>query len=103
MSNQPDNNITTLRNALFAQLADLREASGPDAVRLAIDKSRAVSELGKTIIDTAKVEVDYLRINKGGETPFLEATGNGNLPPGLPGGPADPGNAITGVTRHLLR
>ena len=85
MSDQPANNITTLRNALFAQLADLRGASTPDEVRLAIDKSRAVSELGKTIIDSAKVEVDYLKINKGGETPFLEAVGSGNLQPGANG------------------
>ncbi len=85
-------NITVLREALFAQLRELRAATEPAAVRLAIEKSRAVSEIGKTLIDSARVEIDYLKHNGGGEAPFLEAIADGNLPPG-----------IVGIRQHRLK
>jgi hypothetical protein len=61
-----------------------------------LDKARAVNEVAKTIVDTAKVEVDYLRATGGGESSFIDtAIGADNLPEGLP-------NGITGITRHRL-
>ena len=57
-----------------------------------LDKARAVNEIGKTLIESAKVEVDYLRVTGGGDSEFISsAVGTSNLPPG-----------ITGVTRHRL-
>jgi hypothetical protein len=41
------------------------------------------AEVEQTIINSAKVEVDYLRVNDGGESPFFEAAGRKNLPPGI--------------------
>ena len=78
-------NISDLREAMFDTLADLR------AGKITVEQAKAISDVGQVIINSAKVEVDYIRANNGGETPFLEATGNDNLPPG-----------ITGVTRHRL-
>lgn len=79
--------IEDLRARLFATLDAVKSGS------IDIDKARTVNEIGKTIIDSAKVEVDYLRASGGGESEFLSATiGNGNLPPG-----------VTGVTRHRLK
>lgn len=88
--NQPTarNDIETLRTHLFAQLSELRQTdkSDPDALKAAIAKASAVSELGKVITDTARVEVDYLRATGGGESEFLSsAVGAGNLPPGITG------------------
>lgn len=84
--------ITTLRAALFAQMDELRAADPKDAERLkaVISKASAVSEIAKTITDTARVEVDYLRASGGGESAFL-----GSAQPGLPPG-------IKSVTRHRL-
>lgn len=79
--------ISELRRQLFATLAGVKDGS------IDLDKARAVNELGKTLVDTAKVEVDYLRALGGGESAFLDtAIGNENLPEG-----------ITGRTVHRLR
>lgn len=79
-------NIDDLRAALFATL------EGVKAGTIDLDKARAVNEIGKTLIESAKVEVDYLRVTGGGDSEFIgSAIGADNLPPG-----------ITGVTRHRL-
>lgn len=80
------NDITALRAHLFAALQGVKDKS------LDLDQARAINELGKTIVDTAKVEVDYLKATGGGESAFIDtAVGADNLPPG-----------ITGIMRHRL-
>lgn len=78
-------NISDLREAMFDTLADLK------AGKITVEQAKAISDVGQVIINSAKVEVDYIRANNGGETPFLESAGNKNLPPG-----------VVGVTRHRL-
>ncbi len=78
--------IEDLREALFATLQGVKDGT------IDVEKARAVNELGKTICDTAKVEVDYIKASGGGESSFLSTTiGKDNLPAG-----------ITGITRHRL-
>lgn len=82
-----DRNITHLRTALFDALDGIKSGA------LDIDKARAINDLAKTITDTARVEVEYLRASGGGESTFLDAAiGADNLPPG-----------ITGRTIHRLK
>ena len=84
------NDITALREHLFAALRGVKDGT------LDLDKARAINELGKTITDTAKVEVDYLRATGGGESSFIDtAIGADNVPPKLE-------NGIVGITRHRL-
>lgn len=84
-----DDTITELRAHLFATIRALRDKEAP----MEIERAKAISEVSKTIIDSAKVEVDYLRLAGGGESRFLDgAVGQGNLPPG-----------ITGRTVHRLK
>ena len=78
--------LDDLRAALFATLEGVKDGS------VDLDKARAVNELGKTLVDTAKVEVDYLRATGGGESEFIAAIGSDNLP-----------NGITAITRHRLQ
>lgn len=79
--------IEDLREALFATLQGVKDGS------IDIDKARTVNELGKTLCDTARVEVEYIKAAGGGESSFLStAIGADNLPPG-----------IKGVTRHRLQ
>jgi hypothetical protein len=81
------NNIEDLRAALFATLQGVKDGS------IDIEKAKAVNELGKTLCDTAKVEVEYLKASGGGESAFLStAIGNDNLPAG-----------IVGITRHRFQ
>jgi hypothetical protein len=83
--------INDLRETLFATLEAIRDGS------MDLDKARQVNEVAKTIIETAKVEVDYLRVTGGGESTFIDAAiGASNVPPGLP-------NGIAGVVRHRLQ
>lgn len=76
-----------LREVLFATLQGVKDGT------VDLDKARAINELGKTLTDTAKVEVDYLRVTGGGESSFIDtAVGAANLP-----------NGITAITRHRLQ
>lgn len=50
-----NNNINTLRNELFDTLSKLKKRE------ITIDEAKAVCDVGQTIINTAKVEVDYLK------------------------------------------
>ena len=74
------NDLTALRESLFATLADLR------AGKIDLEQAKAINDVGKTLIDSAKVEVDYLRTTGGGESAFIGAasappqtSGNGKL------------------------
>jgi len=63
------NNVTDLRAHLFATIEALRDKSNP----LDIERAKAISEVATTIINTAKVEVDYIRATGStGTLPFLE-------------------------------
>ena len=78
--------INDLRETLFATLEAIKDGT------MDLDKARQVNEVAKTIVETAKVEVDYLRVTGGGESSFIDtAVGKDNLPSG-----------ITGITRHRL-
>lgn len=50
--------INDLRGHLFATLEGLRDKANP----LDIDRAKAVAEIAQTIINSAKVEVDHMRI-----------------------------------------
>lgn len=56
------NDITELRTHLFDALRGLKDKDAP----MDIDRARAISDVAKTLIESAKVECDYLRIT--GET-----------------------------------
>ncbi len=75
--------IDDLREHLFAALAGLKDGT------VDIDKAKAISELSQTIINSAKVEVDYLKAVDGGGSEFL---GVSERPPA----------GIVGTYRHRL-
>lgn len=83
-------NIDDLRATLFATLEAVKSGS------MDLDKARAVNEIGKTIIETAKVEVDYLRVTGGGESTFIGPEVSIDNAGALP-------NGIVGIVRHRLQ
>jgi len=93
--------IDDLRNRLFDAI------DGVKAGTLTVAQAKEIGALSQVIVNSAKTEVDYLRVANGGESAFLSsAIGRSNLPPGLPNGAAGNGEPVTGlagVTRHLLR
>lgn len=89
------NDINALRTHLFETLQALKDPKAP----MDIDRARAVTQVASTIIDSARVEVEFARVTG-------QPTGSGFLPqaPALPPGrttvtPVAGGRVVT----HRLR
>lgn len=54
----PNNKIDDLRNHLFATLEALADKDDP----MDLDRARAVADVAKVIVDSAKVEVQFLQV-----------------------------------------
>lgn len=83
------NSIGGLRADLFATLRAVKAGT------LELDKARTINEIGKTLIDSARVEVEHLKATGStGESHFIApAAGDDDALP----------NGITTITRHRLR
>ncbi|PVX80031.1 hypothetical protein [Paraburkholderia unamae] len=79
--------IAKLREQLFSTLESLNDKSNP----MDIERAKVVAEVAQVIINSAKVEVEHMRVT--GEK------GTGFITPAQPLCP--PG--ITGVTQHRIR
>lgn len=98
--------IADLRRALFQTLDGLTNKASP----MDIDRARAVAEVAQTIINSAKVEVDHLRVIGGKGSGFIPSEAHAVLP--APAAPPLPDSNNTqiiesrpGVTvrRHTLK
>lgn len=65
------NKMTDLRNHLFATLEALQDKDDP----MDIDRARAIAEVGKVLVDSAKVEVMFINAMDGDvpTTGFIES------------------------------
>lgn len=81
--------IADLREYLFAAIQGVRDGS------VSIEQAKTISDLSQVIVNTAKVEVDFIRATERRSSAFLGGD-DSTLPAELP-------NGITGVRRHLLR
>ena len=87
--------IEDLRRRLFETI------DGVKAGTTTVEQAKTIGDLSQVIVNTAKVEVDYLRATDGGESSFIStAVGRANLPGAAKGEPLPSG--ITGVRRHLI-
>ena len=84
--------INELRDHLFATLRGLRDKEAP----MDLDRARAISQVAGTIIDSARVEVEFAKVT-GQQT----TSGFLPVPKDAEGEPLPPG--ITGVRRHRIR
>lgn len=73
MSTTP--HIDQLREHLMATLASLRDRENP----MEPDRARAVAQVASVLVDTAKVEVDFLKATNADTSTFL-----GQSTPALP-------------------
>ena len=91
--------IEDLREHLFAAIQGVRDGT------LTIERAQTVSQLAQVVVNTAKVEVEFMGAAKRTESRFLAglpAPGGAGSAPGAP--PAAPlPNGIVGVRRHLLK
>lgn len=88
------NHISTVRQHLLDTLADLRNKDNP----MDIDRARAVAEVANVIVNTAKVEVDFLKATNQTTSPFLDE------PVGIQtnSDAAALPNGISSITKHRL-
>jgi len=69
------NKLTDLRNHLFATLEGLLDEEKP----MDLDRAKAVAEVGQVLINSAKVEVGFMRIAQ-------NSNGTGFIAPALTNG-----------------
>ena len=79
------NDIDDLRKHLFETLEALKDKKAP----MEIDRAKAISDIAQTIINSAKVEVDYAKAT-GGTINFIKEKKE------LPSG-------ISNITQHRVR
>lgn len=89
--------ITLVRQQLLDTLTDLRNREQP----MDVDRARAVAQVASVLVDTAKVEVEYLKVTHSDRSDFLEA------PPKAPQLPAPSStptahNPFPTAARHTL-
>lgn len=90
------NTIETLREELFGTLRALRDKDQP----MDIERAKAVVGVADAIIDSAKVEVDYMKVTGADGTGFIPAHKSPEALPN-PAGIAPPG--LVGTVRHHLK
>ena len=61
--------ITQVRQSLLDTLADLRNRDNP----MDVERARAVAQVAGVLVDTAKVEIDYIKATGADRSDFLEA------------------------------
>jgi hypothetical protein len=70
-------NLDTLRTLLFDTLRSVKDGN------MDLDRARGVNEIAKTLVDTAKVEVDFVRATDANHSEFI--SGERADAPKLPG------------------
>lgn len=89
--------ITDLRQHLMDTLASLRDRTNP----MEPDRARAIAQVAGILVDTARVEVDYIKATGSDRSDFLE------MPPASTGLPAPNGEPAAHnpfpTTVHRLR
>lgn len=73
--------MTDMREHLMETLAALRDRDNP----MDVDRARAVAQVAGVLVDSAKVEVDYIRATgSDGDSLFIDSLNNKpSLPPGV--------------------
>lgn len=60
--------ITQVRQSLLDTLTDLRNRENP----IDVDRARAVAQVASVLVDTARVEIDYIKATGADRSDFLE-------------------------------
>lgn len=72
----PNNKIDDLRNHLFATLEALQDEEKP----MDLDRARAVADVAKVIVESAKVEVNFLKVTGAVKSTGFLPNGDGDEP-----------------------
>jgi hypothetical protein len=86
--------INQLRQHLLDTLVDLRNRENP----MEPDRARAVAQVASVLVDSAKVEVEYIKVTGSDRSGFLE----GPVTPLLPSSAPSANNPFPVSVRHQL-
>jgi len=75
--------INTLRTELLATLADLRNRQNP----MEPDRARAIAQVASVLVDSAKVEVDYIKATNQDTSSFIDGLKSPAAVAAIEGGP----------------
>jgi hypothetical protein len=93
--------MNTVRALMIEQLRALKGAS-PEQLKTELQRAKGMAEVTQTLVNSAKVEVDFLVATKqeSAGLPFLGIEGESPMPSTTtrPG----PGNGITSITQHRM-
>lgn len=96
---KPDDiHLGTVRSLMLQQLMALRAAKPGNALNDELKRSKGVSELSQVLINSARVEVDFLAVTKGEGSGFLGRPEEEGSTTRLPGN----ANGIASITQHRL-
>lgn len=70
------NNIDDLRDHLFATLEALRDTDDP----MDIKRAKTVSDVAQTVINSAKVELEFIELTGSEESGFIDKSKRPSLP-----------------------
>jgi len=91
--------IDQVRQVLMDTLADLRDRKNPMEIKRAL----AIKDVAGALIDTARVENEYLKLTGQDHSKFLEIPPDASVAHlGITVTPGDR-NGITSITQHKLR
>jgi len=93
----PNPHIDQVRQSLLDTLADLRNREQP----MDIERAKAVAQVASVLVDTAKVENEYLKITGQDNSKFLEQPPTDDGIPRIDGPAAH--NPFPSVVRHRLQ
>lgn len=65
------NSIDDLRTHLFDTLAALKDPEKP----MDLDRAKTIAEVGQVLINSARAEIEFMKITGGTGTGFIENTG----------------------------
>lgn len=88
----PKNTLEDLREHLFETLKALRDADNP----MSIERAKAISEVAREVIHSAKVEVDYLEVTDQNDARLPVFEKAPAEPEKLPAG-------VSSITTHRLK
>lgn len=94
---QTSPHMTQVRQSLLDTLADLRNRTNP----MDIERAKAVAQVASVLVDTAKVENEYLKITGADRSDFLEQAPDTDTPRITT--VASPFPQVGNVTRHRLQ
>ena len=91
--------INDLREQLMNTLADLRNRSNP----MEPDRARAIAAVAGVLVDTARVEVDYIRATGQDPSNFIDSLKTPKAQAAITNAPTGKVNRSTpGVLRHTM-